>query len=149
MKTMIRFFCMALLGVLAYQTPAIAGNDKPITVRELPARAKQVVNTHFRGKNVAVVTVERQFVGKSYDVVFASGKKLEFDRNGNWTEIDCKKSRVPAALVPSAIKNYVRKNYSGATIVQIEKARSGYEVQLSTGLELTFNKNFKVIDIDT
>jgi hypothetical protein len=43
----------------------------------------------------------------------------------------------------------VRKNYSGATIVQIEKARSGYEVQLSTGLELTFNKNFKVIDIDT
>ncbi|MDD6687766.1 PepSY-like domain-containing protein, partial [Sodaliphilus pleomorphus] len=77
------------------------------------------------------------------------GEKLEFDRNGNWTEIDCKKSRVPVALVPSAIKNYVRKNYSGATIVQIEKARSGYEVQLSTGLELTFNKNFKVIDIDT
>ena len=44
---MIRIFCMALLGVLAYQTPAIAGNDKPITVRELPARAKQVVNTHL------------------------------------------------------------------------------------------------------
>lgn len=149
MKTMIRILCMALLGFFAYQSPAIAGSDKPITVSELPARAKQVVKTHFRGKNIAVVTVERQIVGKSYDVVFTSGEKLEFDRNGNWTEIDCKRSRVPAALVPSAIKNYVRKNYSGATVVQIEKDRSGYEVQLSTGLELTFNKHFRVIDIDT
>lgn len=149
MKTMIRILCIALLGVLAYQSPAIAGSDKPITVSALPARAKQVINTHFRGKNIAVVTVERQIVGKSYDVVFASGEKLEFDRNGNWTEIDCKRSRVPAALVPSAIKNYVRKNYSGASVVQIEKDRSGYEVQLSTGLELTFNKHFRVIDIDT
>ena len=149
MKTMIRFFCMALLGVLAYQTPAIAGNDKPITVRELPARAKQVVNTHFRGKNVAVVTVERQFVGKSYDVVFASGEKLEFDRNGNWTEIDCKKSRVPAALVPSAIKNYVRKNYHGAQIMEIGRKDNYYEVNLSNRLEIKFNKKFQVIEIDS
>lgn len=146
---MIRVLCVVLLGVFAYQSPLIAGNDKPITVNELPAKAKQVINNHFKGKNVALVTVESQIIGKSYDVVFTSGEKLEFDRNGEWTEIDCKHSVVPAALIPSAIKTYVNKNYSGTTIVQIEKDRSEYEVKLSTGLEITFNKKFQVIDIDT
>ncbi len=149
MKMIFRILWVVILGVFAYQSPLIAGNDKPITVSELPTKAQQVINTHFKGKKVALVTAESQIIGKTYDVVFTQGDKLEFDRNGEWTEIDCKRSAVPAALIPSAIKNYVNTNYSGSTIIQIEKDRSEYDVKLSTGLEITFNKKFQVIDIDT
>ena len=149
MKTTIRVICVVLLGLFASQSPLIAGNDKPITASELPTKIQQMINDYFKGKNVAVILVNRYMRGKSYDVVLTSGEKLEFDRNGDWTEFDCKYSSVPTALIPSAIMTYIDANYSGATIMQIEKDRSKYEVKLSTGIEITFDKKFQVIDIDT
>lgn len=125
-----------------------AGNDKVISKDKLPATAKQTIKTHFAGKTVALVRQETEFSGKSYEVIFNSGDKIEFDRNGNWTDISCKSSQVPALLVPSAIKNYVHKNYPNAAIKSIEKDRRGYEIKLSNRLEITFNKNFNVTDID-
>ena len=85
---------------------------------------------------------------KSYDVVFNNGEKVEFDRKGNWTEIDCKMSSVPAGLVPAKIAQYVKSTYPGTKILQIEKDDSQYEVKLSNRLEVTFNRNFQVVDID-
>ena len=64
------------------------------------------------------------------------------------TEIDCKMSSVPAALIPAKIKQYVKSTYPGAKIIQIEVDASEYEVKLSNRLEVTFNKSFQVIDID-
>lgn len=127
---------------------AKAGNDKVISFSQLPAAAKQIVKKNFTGKTVALVKMESDLTGQSYEVIFNSGDKIEFDRNGNWTDISCKSSQVPALLVPSAIKNYVHKNYPNAAIKSIEKDRRGYEIKLSNRLEITFNKNFKVTDID-
>lgn len=127
---------------------ANAGNDKVISFSQLPAAAKQIVKKNFTGKTVALVKMESDLTGKSYEVIFNSGDKIEFDRNGNWTDISCKSSQVPVLLVPAAIKNYVHKNYPGAAIKTIEKDRGGYEVKLSNRLEITFNKNFNVTDID-
>lgn len=80
--------------------------------------------------------------------MFNNGEKIEFDRKGNWTEIDCKMSAVPAKLVPASIARYVKSTYPGTKILKIEKDDYDYEVQLSNRLEIKFNKNFQVIDID-
>lgn len=148
MKTFIKKSIMALICLVAFQTTAMADNDKPISVAQLPATAQQVINTHFSGKKVALAKVESGLLDKSYDVIFTTGEKIEFDRNGNWTEIDCKRSTVPAKLVPSQITGYVNSNYSGNKILKIEKDRNEYEINLSNGVEIKFNKNFMVIDID-
>ena len=37
-----------------------------------------------------LVTIESGVVSRSYDVVLQNGTKLEFDKKGNLTEIDCK-----------------------------------------------------------
>lgn len=84
----------------------------------------------------------------SYDIIFTNGDKVEFDRNGNWTELKCKYSQVPVRLIPAAINSYVKKNYSSAKVLEIERDRNEYDVKLSNGIELTFNKKFQVIDID-
>lgn len=148
MKTFIKKSIMALICLVAFQTTAMADNDKPISVAQLPATAQQIINTHFSGKKVALAKVESGLLDKSYDVIFTTGEKIEFDRNGNWTEIDCKRSTVPAKLVPSQITGYVNSNYSGNKILKIEKDRNEYEINLSNGVEIKFNKNFMVIDID-
>lgn len=73
---------------------------------------------------------------------------MEFDKKGNWKEIDCKLSAVPAKLIPAKIASYLKSNYPGVKVLKLEKGNNEYEVNLANGMEITFNKNFVVIDID-
>lgn len=139
---------LSLICLLGVQTMVMADSDKPIDVKQLPTVAQQILTKHFSGKKVALSKKESGIFGVSYDVIFTNGDKIEFDRSGNWTEIDCKYTVVPAALVPAAITKYMKENYPDQKIVQIEKDRTEYDVELSSGLEVTFNKKFQVIDID-
>jgi len=148
MKKTILAIIIALISLVAFQANAVAGNDKPITVSQLPAAAQQIIKKHFRGKKVALAKQDTGIFDKSYEVVFTSGENIEFDRKGNWTEIDCKLSAVPAALVPVKIARYVKSNYPGAKILKIERDSKEYEVKLSNRMELTFNKSFHITDID-
>ena len=148
MKAIIKKTIMALVCLVAFQQTAMADNDKPITVNQLPAAAQQVIKSHFSGMKVALAKMETGFLEKSYDVIFTTGEKIEFDRNGNWVEIECKRTAVPAALIPAQIKSYVNTNYSGISILKIGKDRNEYEINLSNGVEIKFNQNFLVIDID-
>lgn len=148
MNTYIKKNIMALMCLLAFSATAMADNDKPISVTQLPATAQQIIKTHFGDMKVALAKLENELFDKSYDVIFTTGEKIEFDRNGNWKEIDCKLSEVPADLIPTPIANYVNTNYSGNRILKIEKDRGQYEIKLSNGIEIEFNRNFVVIDID-
>ena len=148
MKRIIKTTVAALVCLVAFQTAAIADNDKPISISQLPATAQQVIKKHFGKKKVALAKQESGLFEKSYDVVFNNGEKVEFDRKGNWTEINCKLSSVPTALVPAKITQYVKSTYPGAKILEIEKDDNQYEVKLSNMLEVTFNRNFQVVDID-
>lgn len=148
MKKIFITLTIVLIGLVAFHTNAAADNDKPIEVSQLPAAAQQTISKHFSGKKVAMAKQETGLLERSYDVVFTTGEKVEFDRKGNWTEIDCKLSSVPTALVPSKIASYVKTNYPDTKILKIEKDKNEYEVKLSNRMEITFNKSFQVIDID-
>jgi hypothetical protein len=134
--------------IFAVQFTVLANDDKPITLEQIPQTSKQFIDKHFAGKKVAVVTLESGVVEKSYDVIFSNGDKLEFDRRGMWTDIDCTHSSVPTSVVPAKITEYVNKNYNGVKILKIERESKYYDVNLSNGWELTFNKKYKVVDID-
>lgn len=148
MKRIIQTAVIALVCLVTFQVSVFADNDKPISVTQLPATAQQTIKKYFANKKVALTKQETGIFEKSYDVVFNNGEKIEFDRKGNWTEIDCKMSAVPAKLVPASIARYVKSTYPGTKILKIEKDDYDYEVQLSNRLEIKFNKNFQVIDID-
>ena len=140
---MIAIFCMMSFNIVAN-----AGNDKPINVKELPAKAQTLLSKHFKGQKVMLATIESGVVSRSYDVVLRNGTKLEFDKKGNLTEIDCKQGFVPSQLIPQPIKNYLKENYRGETVRKIELNKKEYEVELTNGIDLTFNKHFQLIDID-
>lgn len=144
MKKIILF----VVCVFAMSTVTMADNDKPIQVNQLPAKAQTFINTYFKGSKVALAKQETELFSKSYDVVFVNGEKLEFDKAGEWTEVQCRMSEVPAAIVPEAIRNYVKTNYPDSKILQIERDRNEYEVKLSNRWEITFDSQMRVIDID-
>ena len=148
MKRMIRILLIAICCMLTCNMAANAGNDKPIAINALPVKAQTLLNNHFNGQKVMLATIESGVVSRSYDVVLQNGTKLEFDKKGNLTEIDSKQGNVPAQLIPQAIKNYLKDNYAGQSVKKIEMNKNEYEVELTNGLDLTFNKHFQLIDID-
>ena len=139
---------IAICCMVSYNTVANAGNDKPISVKALPAKAQTLLTKHFSNQKVVLATIESNVIGKNYDVVLKNGTKLEFDKKGNLTEIDCKQGTVPTQFIPQAIKNYLKANYARQSVKKIEMNKNEYEVELTNGLDLTFNKHFQLIDID-
>ena len=148
MKRIMRIVMIAICCMMSFNIVANAGNDKPINVNELPAKAQTLLSKHFKGQKVMLATIESGVVSRSYDVVLRNGTKLEFDKKGNLTEIDCKQGIVPSQLIPQPIKNYLKENYRGEAVRKIELNKKDYEVELTNGIDLTFNKHFQLIDID-
>ena len=148
MKKFFRMLMIAICCMVSCNMVANAGNDKPISVKALPAKAQTLLTKHFSNQKVVLATIESNVIGKNYDVVLKNGTKLEFDKKGNLTEIDCKQGTVPTQLIPQAIKNYLKANYARQSVKKIELNKNEYEVELTNGLDLTFNKHFQLIDID-
>lgn len=127
---------------------AFGFNDKVISKNQLPAQAQSFLNENFADVKISYAKQETDFIERSYEVVLADGTKLEFTKKGNWKEVDCRYSEVPSAIVPALIKNFINENYSGSRVLKIERDSRGYEVKLSNKLELKFNNDFKIVDID-
>ena len=127
---------------------AMADNDRVINKSQLPAPAQQFLNEHFAGVDLTYAKEERDIFKHSFEVRLADGTKIEFTSKGEWDEVECRFGEVPAAIVPQAIKEYIYKNYAGAKVLYIERDRNDYEVKLSNRLELKFDKDFNIYDID-
>lgn len=125
-----------------------ADDDKPIQVKDLPKKAQEFIQQNFSAKDVSLAKEEKDFWDKKYEIVFVNGEKVEFNKNGDWKEIDCKFSEVPAAVIPQAIKDVVNKQYPDAKILKIERDDKKYEVKLNNRMELKFTPDFKLYDID-
>lgn len=125
-----------------------AGDDKPIAVDQLPNGAKEFINTYFGSVTVSYAKVDKDWFETSYEVIFTDGSKVEFNKKGEWKEVDCKHTSVPAGIIPEQIQSYVTKNHAGQTIVQIDRDRKDYEVKLTNNLEIKFDKKFNIISYD-
>ena len=102
MKKIALFFA----SVMAFAGVASA-DDKPITFEQLPAKAQQFIKTNFPQEKIAFTSLDRDIFGDTYDVLFASGTKLEFTDKGEWKEIECKYSTVDEKFIPEQIRKYV------------------------------------------
>ena len=121
-----------------------ADDDRVITYQQLPQNAQEFLKQHFSKLVPLVVTMDWD----DYTIMYESGEKIEFNKQGEWKDIDCRASHVPAVLIPQQIKSSVQQSFPGTSIIKIDRNRRGYEVKLNNGLEVEFNRNFQVIDID-
>ena len=146
MKTT-RLFTVIMLALATVFT-AQAGNDKPIRFEQLPEVSKKFIRKYFNEQEISYSKMEREFFSKSYEVFFTDGSKIEFDKNGQWEKIDCRKKEIPEGIVPERIASFVTRSHPQHKIVEIEKERRGYEIQLDNDIEIRFDSKFNVVDYD-
>jgi len=135
---------LLLLAMVAVSFNARADHDQIISFNEMPEAAQALLKQYFANKVPLVVTVDWD----DYTIMYESGEKVEFDKQGNWKEFDCHSSLVPVELIPEQIKTHVAATCPGSQILKLDRNRRGYEVRLTNGLEVEYGPTFQVIDID-
>lgn len=146
-KTLITLFSIICFAAAGFANP---DNDKLITVEQLPAAARNFIKQYFSTEKIATVKMDVEFSGTTYDVDFASGKEIEFDKNGNWIDIDCKTMKIPDGIVPVKILSKVKELYPvpHAFVVSIDRKWRDTEVELNNGNELKFDSKYNLVKID-
>ena len=143
MKRFILSFSLLLLCVGV----ACASPDRPITREQLPAMAQQFLQEYFPSAEVTAAHEDGDIVRREYDVMLDDGTHIEFAADGRWLEIESREA-LPRGIVPPSIVTYTAKHYPSLTIHRIERSRREWEVTLSNGVEICFNRRFSVISID-
>ena len=144
-KTFLTLFLMTTMFGAAYAD----GREKPTSVDKLPQAAQEFLSAHFKDLTVAYAVEEQKYTGKEYEVVYTDRTEIEFRSDGQRDSVGSKYSPVPASIVPQPIQTFVSgSNYPGQFIRQIDRNAYTWEVELSNGLEIKFDNQFNVIDID-
>ncbi len=146
MKKMIKTILFVMLTGISVQSMA---QEKIIQAQELPKQAQSFIKTYYPQDVITLVTSEKEFFkGTEYSVKLKSGTEVEFDKNGNWTELDAKLKPVPQALIPNKIKEYISRSFPNNEVVQIKTKSNLIEVELTNGIDLEFNKKGEFLRID-
>lgn len=147
---------MKKLRILSMLSVALLGmnfvsaqNDKTISFNALPAKSQSFIREYFSESNVASVWEDTDYlVKKEYTVVLNDGTEIEFLSTGDWEEVKSRTNEVPSKIIPNGIYQHVTKNFPNTFVKEIKKKKYGYEVELSNGLDLEFNKSGKFLRID-
>ncbi|MDE5726227.1 MAG: PepSY-like domain-containing protein [Duncaniella sp.] len=147
MKKFISLMVSMIVGLVALMAWSCDDdkNDKdaPISFESLPQAAQTFIHQYYPSDKVVYVSREGKNNRTSYDVTLASGHEVEFDATGQWTDVDAPAQQyVPEGIVPQPISEYVATNFPAYGINEISrKSNGGYEVELTNGLELPFDRD--------
>ncbi|WP_315087618.1 PepSY-like domain-containing protein [Bacteroides heparinolyticus] len=144
---------MKVLSILALAIFTVqfsfAGDVITQDAKQLPLVARNFINRHFTKPQIHYIKIESEILqNKKYEVQLADFTEIDFDKQGNWLEVDCKKAAIPAALIPTSVQEYVKTNFPREIITKIERERSGMKIELSNDYSLKFNKKGKFVSID-
>lgn len=120
---------------------------------DLPQNASDFIEQHFSSETIEEIDkkdgIEGLFNDELYEVEFTNGTSVDFDEQGEVTEIEAKNGNaIPQDAIPNEIGTYIQSNHSNAQIVSWEKEDNEQEVELADGTELEFDKSGQFIRID-
>ena len=133
--------------VLASVTIAKA-DDRPVTFEQLPKAAQTFINTNFPKDKVSFATVDDDIIAPDYEVALVSGVMMQFRNDGSLESIKSRTGNIPAGIIPQQIINGVKGYYPDAVILEYDIDMLSYEVKLSNRMEIKFDRNFNIIEID-
>ncbi|MCA4806521.1 PepSY-like domain-containing protein [Myroides odoratimimus] len=157
-----RKIALALMLAVALGFTACSSDDngkghkvEKITEEQLPANSKSFLKTVFPNSSLrhATKVTTPNYYGSLYATQLDNRVEIDFDKAGNWTEVEMEDdSAIPVEFLKSEVAHiydYVVKNYKGISITEIDRdMKRGYEVKLSSGLELIFNTKQEFVGID-
>ena len=150
MKTLQSLLFTALFALGCVFTASAGGFEQPIAFDSLPKPAQEFCRTHFKDLTLAYVVKDTKIMTVEYEVKYIDRTEVDFRADGSWESVERKYAPVPAAIVPKQISAYVASNphLTQQFIKKIERSPYHCEIELASGLEITFDPTFNVIGYD-
>ena len=139
---------LLILAVVGMLTAMASCDDKPVVPAELPASVQQFVQQYFPDQTISYAKKDLDWFTYTYQVFLVDGTEVSFDTDNQWDKVDTRTNPVPQAIVPAPIATYVNTSLPNVAIVSIDKESHGYDVDLANGLELKFNKQGALMELD-
>ena len=144
-----KLFFAAMLLMTSVVSANADNDERAINVAQLPQTAQSFLTDNFSGKTVAFAVEERKFFGTEYEVMYTDRTEVSFRSDGEWESVETKYEQVPSSVVPAQIADFVAKGgFEGQFIKEISRDRYSWEITLSSGIEIKFDKQFNVIGYD-
>lgn len=146
-----KFLLVFAAGALFAFGPARAESpEEPITFDRLPQESQLFLKTHFDTLRVAYIVADHKIRSVEYEVTYTDRTEVEFRGDGLWKSVERRSAPVPAAIVPKPVADFVADDeYARHQFIRkIERNLYTWEIELSGGLEITFDSRFNVIDYD-
>ena len=86
-------FLLLIAATLTFS--AASAQDSKVTFNDLPADAINFVRQHFLVDHIASVWKDTDYNDEEYIVIFRDGLEIEFNGNGDWTELKALHGKVP------------------------------------------------------
>ena len=120
------FLAVALMSVVL----TACDDEKRIDYTDMPGSAQAFVEQYFGNVDVQSVIRDKDD-GTTYDVTLMNGTEIEFDKNGNWTSIECHFSTLPDGILLPAISSDIRERHTDARIHGVDKELGGFVVDVT------------------
>lgn len=126
--------------------------EELIQADNLPTKSTAFLNQYFKDARVLSVKKETEGIfGVEYDVVLDNGIDVKFDDKGDWREVEAKIDTNPLSttdFILAPIVSYVGAEFPSSAINGIEKEKTGYDVELTNGIDLKFDLDGKFQRLD-
>lgn len=137
---------ISVLSVLLL-VPAAAQNIA-IKPEQLPSESLRIIAAAFPDDSIKSAKVERRASLVQYEVKLKGGIKMQFSKDGKFTECVCKDTEVPSVLIPEKIRNVIHAEFPNNEVREIEHDGKLYELLLDNGTSVSFNSAMRLVDID-
>ncbi|MEI0485382.1 PepSY-like domain-containing protein [Brachyspira intermedia] len=115
--------------------------DIAIQANQLPKNAQDFVKTNFTNDKIVYAEQDRQ----SYKVELASGVEIDFDKQGNWTDVSGNNQPINTKFIPSNIIKTVEAKYPQVPVLEISKEYLSYKLKLGNNREVYVDNNGKIV----
>lgn len=134
------------LMTIAMATASAQASERLINYERLPHQAQKLIQEHFGGAaEVTYVTYDSELGDNIYDVRFKDGSEAEFNFRGKLIKVEGRPGgSVPSSVLPAPMVTYIENTHPTSRIVKAELDDRTWEVELSDGTEVHFDKRGKL-----
>lgn len=144
-RKLLAFFPI-LLGVWMLSS---CDDEKKIDFGDLPSEARSFIENYFPSADILSIIQEKENGRKEYQVKLSDGTDMEFDEDGEWTNIECYFSPLPTGILPANVITKVEELHPEAYINGVEKELGGYVVEVTDAggidWDMRFNAQFEYV----
>ncbi|WP_304331008.1 PepSY-like domain-containing protein [Brachyspira innocens] len=130
-----------LASVMMLSIASVFAADMPIQANQLPKKAQDFISANFANDPIVYAEQDRN----SFKAELQSGVEIDFDRNGNWTDVASERTPLPTKFIPANIMKAVEGKYPQVPVLEISKEYLSYKLKLGNNREVYVDNNGKIV----